>query len=289
MVQPDLLGRRVLITGGNSGIGRAAALQLARRGADVTITARDSNKGARAAEELSAAAQREVAWQLLDLASFESVRAAADSVRRTLPALHVLINNAGLVLSQRQLTRDGFEATFGTNHLGHFLFTSLLEPLLAESAPSRVVVVASDAHRRAPSGLDFDDLQSERGYSGWIAYCRSKLANVYFARELGRRWAGRRVTANALHPGVVASRFARDGDAPGVLGFGFALLRPFLLTEERGARTTVYCASEPALEQVTGGYFARCRQVRPSRHAEDDRAAARLWEVSEELVRRGRP
>lgn len=289
MESSDLAGRRMLITGGNSGIGRAAALLLAKRGADVTITARDATKGERAVEEISSAAGRPIRWLPLDLASFDSIRAAAEAVQRTLPELHVLVNNAGLVLSQRQLTREGFEATFGTNHLGHFLLTSLLEPLLSRSAPSRVVVVASDAHRRAPAGLDFDDLQSERGYSGWVAYCRSKLANVYFARELGLRWAGRGVTANALHPGVIASRFARDGDAPGVLGIGFALLRPFLLSEEQGARTTVYCASEPGLDDVTGAYFARCRQVTPSRHARDDRAAARLWDVSEELIQRGRP
>jgi len=194
------------------------------------------------------------------------------------------VNNAGLVLSDRIETNDGYESTFATNHLGPFLLTQLLTERLVGSAPARVVTVSSTAHSSARNGLDFDDLQSERGYSQMRAYARSKLANILFAGELARRLSGTGVTSNALHPGVVATRFAQDDDTSGVMAFGVKLIRPFILTPEKGARTSVYLASSPEVADVTGKYFVKCRQKAPSAAARDQAAALRLWSISEGLV-----
>ncbi len=196
----------------------------------------------------------------------------------------MLVNNAGLVLSHRAETTDGFEATFGTNHLGPFLLTRELTELLRASAPARVVNVASTAHRSARRGLDFDDIQFQKGYAGMQAYGRSKLANILFTNELARRLAGSGVTANSLHPGTVATRFARDDDASGLLAFGVKVIKPFILTPEKGARTSVYLASAPEVAEVTGQYFVKCKPRSPSAAASDEAAAARLWSVSEQLV-----
>jgi len=251
----------------------------------VVITARDPAKGAAAAAALRAAAPGSTVEVLdLDLASFASIRRGAEEVQRRVDRLDVLVNNAGLVLTEYRLTENGFEMTFGVNHLGHFLLTSLLADQLRASAPARVVVVASTAMHWAGGGLDFDDLQSERLYQPFVAYGRSKLANVYFARELARRMAGTGVTANSLHPGFVASRFGRDGDGGRAGDVLMTLARPFASSPRRGARTSIYLASSPAVADVTGEYFARCRRARPGRLATDDAAARRLWEVSEALV-----
>ena len=196
----------------------------------------------------------------------------------------MLVNNAGLVQTRWLLTEDGFEMTFGVNHLGHFLLTNLLTEQLQASAPARVVVVASRAHQGASNGLDFDDLQSERLYRPLTVYSRSKLANIYFTRELARRLAGTGVTANSLHPGFVASRLGRDGDGGTAGDVVMVLARPFAISPARGARTSIYLASSPAVADTTGQYFARCRPVKPAAVATDDAAARRLWEVSEALV-----
>ena len=275
----------VLITGGNAGIGKETAVGLARGGARVAITARDPAKGAAAAAEVrERVAGATVDVVALDLASFGSIRACAGEVARRYEHIDVLVNTAGLVQLQRTLTEDGFETTFGVNHLGHFLLTTLLLDRLRASAPARVVVVASHAHKSARTGLRFDDLQAERSYSALGAYNRSKLANVYFARELARRLAGTGVTAKALHPGFVASRLARDGDAGFAGELVMTLARPFALSPARGARTSIYVASSRDVADVNGQYFARCRPVAPSPVATDDAAARRLWEVSESLV-----
>ena len=198
--------------------------------------------------------------------------------------LDVLVNNAGLVLGSRQETVDGNEMTFQVNHLGPFLLTELLRDPLVAGAPARVVNVASEAHKSAKRGLDFDDLQSERKYRSFPVYGRTKLANILFTRELARRWDGSGVTANALHPGFVASSFGRDGDT-GFLGtLVFPLLKPFALTSAQGAQTSVYVASAPELENITGGYWVKSAPASPSTAAQDDAAAARLWEISEQLV-----
>jgi retinol dehydrogenase-14 len=278
-------GATVVVTGANAGVGLETAAGLVDLGARVVLTARDEAKGANAADRIRGrGGPGTVEVAPLDLASFASIRHFAREVAPGLGRLDVLVNNAGLVQLDHTVTEDGFETTFGVNHLGHFLLTTLLVDQLRSSAPARVVVVASLAHRSARSGLDFEDLQAERGYSPIGAYNRSKLANIYFTRELARRLAGSGVTANSLHPGFVASRLGRDGDG-GLLGnIAMTLGRPFAISPARGARTSIYLASSPAVADVTGQYFARCREARPSRVATDDDAARRLWSVSEELV-----
>jgi NAD(P)-dependent dehydrogenase (short-subunit alcohol dehydrogenase family) len=285
---PDLRGKVVLITGGNAGIGRAAAVELARMGATVLITSRDEQKGADALAELRRRSGRDDAAVLpLDLASLRSVRALAERVLRDYDRLDVLVNNAGAVLSERKLTEDGFEATFGVNHLGHFLLTELLVERLKQSAPARIINVASVAHRFVPGGFSFADPQFERRrYRGAAAYNQSKLANILFTMELARRLAGTGVTANALHPGAVASEFGSADDTRGLERVAMVLGRPFLISPERGARTVVYLASSSAVAGVTGGYFVRCRMHTPSRAARDPQAARRLWELSEQLLAR---
>lgn len=282
-------GKTVIITGGNTGIGLATAKELARRGADVILTSRDDAKGEAAKAEIEASVGRSVRLERLDLASFTSIRAFAERILETTPRIDVLINNAGLILDTHQRTEEGFEAMFGINHLGHFLLTDLLLDRLRASAPSRIVVLASDAHYRAKSGLDFDDLMSERGtFRGFDVYAKSKLANVMFTRALARRLEDTGITVNAAHPGVVATEFAGKEDTPGIIGVFFGLIRPFLRTPEKGAATSVYLASSSEVEGVTGRYFADCRQKPPSRPARDDQATERLWEVSERLISEAR-
>ena len=280
-------GRTVVITGANSGVGKATATALARAGARTVITARSEPRGAEALADIRrASGSDQVDLVVFDLADLSSVGRGAAELLDRYERIDVLVNNAGLVLSERTETNDGFEATFATNHLGPFHLTSLLTDRLIASAPSRVVNVASTAHRSARRGLDFDDLQSTRHYRGMQAYARSKLANILFTTELARRLAGTGVTANSLHPGTVATGFARDDDASGFLAFGVKVIKPFVLTPEKGARTSVYLASSPEVADVTGGYFTKCRARTPSPAARDEAAAGLLWSISEELVAR---
>ncbi len=282
---PDLSGQVVLITGGNSGIGKEAAVELATMGATVAITARSQTKGAAALDEIrQRSGSQAVEVVALDLADFASIRACAADVLDRHDRLDVLVNNAGGILSDRLVTAQGFEMSFGVNHLGHFLLTDLLRERLVASSPARVITVASIGHRFAIGGLSFSDLQSEHRYWSMDAYGKSKLANILFTRELARRLAGTGVTANCLHPGVVRTGFGSADDTSGVERLTMALTAPFYIGAARGARTTVYLASSPEVAGRTGGYYVRCREHRPSRAARDDEAARRLWEVSEELV-----
>ena len=275
----------VVITGGNAGIGKETAVGLASQGANVIITSRNAERGATAVAEIRERSGSETVEAMpLDLASFESIHSFASDLARRTDRLDVLIDNAGGVLGKRSETQDGFETTFGVNHLGHFLLTNLLLDQLRASAPARVVVVSSHAHKGARKGLDFDDLQSERRYKPFDAYSKSKLANIYFARELARRLEGSGVTANSLHPGFVASRFARDGDLGWLGNIGMPLARPFAISQEAGARTPIYLASSPDVADTSGLYFYKCAPSPPSAVAQDDEAAKRLWAVSEELV-----
>jgi len=278
-------GKVVVITGGNAGIGKEAAAGLAARGADVVITARNAAKGQAALDEIERrGGSGRVEVMALDLADFASIRSFAHDFLASHDRLDVLLENAGLVQSQRSTTAQGFETTFGVNHVGHFLLTDLLLDRLKASAPSRVVIVASGAHKSARGGLAFDDLQTERRkYHGMQVYSRTKLANVYFARELARRLAGTGVTVNALHPGFVASNFAREGDT-GFMSAGIRIARPFAISAPKGALTSIYLASSPEVEDVTGQYFSKCKPASISKTAQDDNAGRRLWEATEELV-----
>ena len=274
--------KRVIITGGNSGIGFEAAVALARLGADVTIACRNLQRAeaARTAIVERSASDRVDVMQL-DLADFASIRSFAAVASERFDRIDVLLNNAGLVSRSRALTADGFELTFGTNHLGPFLLTSLLLDQIIATPGSRVVNVASDAHKFVGNGIPFDDLQHEQKYSAFIVYGRSKLANILFTRELARRLDGTGVTANCLHPGFVASNFGKSdplGSIAMVLG------RPFAISAERGARTSTFLASDPSVAAVTGRYFYKCAERQPSAKATNDDDARRLWAASEELI-----
>jgi len=281
----DLTGRTCLVTGATRGIGRAAAEALVKLGANVVIHGRDSAAvGAvcRATKRMSRGGH--VTGAVADFASLKSVRRMAEEVAAQHPRLHVLLNNAGAAARQRRVTADGFEWVFAVNHLAPFLLTTLLLPTLTQSAPARIVTVASMAYRRA--ALDFDDLQWERHkYRSLQAYSVSKLANILFTLELSRRLAGTGVTANCLHPGVVATNIF---SSLGPLGKLFGVLaRPLLMSSAAGAKTSVYAASAPELAAVSGRFFDRSREVSLDPNAQDAAAARRLWEISEELVARG--
>lgn len=280
----SMQGKTVLITGANSGIGKETAVALARAGATVVFTSRDPEKGEQAAADIRQRSGADVALMPLDLASFPSIRALADGFLQRYDELHVLINNAGLILTERTETEQGFESTFGVNHLGHFLLTQLLLDRVKASAPARIINVASNAHRFARGGLDFDDLQLTNSYGGMQAYGRSKLANIYFTRELARRLEGTGVTVNAVHPGGVNTGFAHDGDVKPPFSWLWTIASPFLRSPEKGAQTSIFLASSPELDGVTGKYFADSKEKQPTSIAQDDEAASRLWTASEELI-----
>jgi NAD(P)-dependent dehydrogenase (short-subunit alcohol dehydrogenase family) len=280
-------GKVVVITGASSGIGKAAATEIARRGAHVVITARDRARGEAALHDVRERSGNPRADLLLaDFASLAEVRRLAAEAAERYPRIDVLVNNAGLMLTDRCVTIDGFETQLQVNHLAPFVLTSLLLPTLRRSAPARIVNVASTGHKHG-GPIRFDDLQSEREYRPMPVYMRTKLANVLFTRELARRLAGTGVTANSLHPGAVSTGWAADGDTRGIFPILMRIARPFMLTPERGAETVVYLACSPEVEGVSGRYFARCREARVSPLAEDDGAARRLWEVSAEMARIG--
>jgi NAD(P)-dependent dehydrogenase (short-subunit alcohol dehydrogenase family) len=242
------------------------------------MVARPSAWAEQAHREVAAAGRADL--ELADLSSQAEIRALAARLQDRLQRLDVLVNNAGSIIPERRLTADGLEATFATNHLGYFLLTSLLLDTLKASAPSRIVNVASDAHRRGH--IDLDDLQADKSYRPFRAYSDSKLANVLFTYELARRLAGTGVTANSLHPGVVRTGFGRE--YRGVMKLVWRIGGLFMISAVQGARTIVYLASSPDVAGVTGEYFARCRPVTSSTASRDAELARRLWEASEKLT-----
>jgi NAD(P)-dependent dehydrogenase (short-subunit alcohol dehydrogenase family) len=283
---PDMQGRTVVVTGGNSGIGFETAAALAGMGAQVVVTARNADKGRAAVAAIGQRLGGHAQLQLVvfDLADLSSVRRGAAEILEQAPKLDVLVNNAGLVLSERAETVDGLEATFATNHLGPFLLTNLLLDRIRASSPARIVNVASTAHNTARKGIRFDDLQSEKRYATMRVYGHSKLANILFTLELARRLEGTRVTANSLHPGTVRTGYGADGDARGLLAFGIKISSPFFLSPAKGARTSVYLASDPEVAGVSGEYFVKCKPKQPKPWARDQDASRRLWRVSDQLV-----
>jgi NAD(P)-dependent dehydrogenase (short-subunit alcohol dehydrogenase family) len=290
MTSVDMRGKTVLITGGNSGIGRHTAIELARMGARVVFTSRNLRKGDVARAEIREAANTKlVDFMELDLASFVSIEKFAKQFLAKYDRLDVLVLNAGLMLDRRTNTSEGFETTFGVNHLGHFLLTQLLRERIVACAPARILVVSSIVHKQARGGLDFDDLMLERGYSAFKAYSRSKLANLLFSNVLAQQLEGSGVTVNALHPGAVRSGFGASEDMHGPLArILFTVGRPFMLSSERGAETSIYLASSPEVEGKTGGYYHRSKLAPTSATAQDRAAAERLWQVSEALVAKAR-
>jgi len=281
MANGDHGGKVCLLTGATTGIGRAAAEGLARTGLTLVLAGRDAARTEAAVEGVRRVSGNDrVEGLVADLSLGSEVRRLAAEFRARHRRLDVLVNNAGAIFTRREETAEGREKTLALNHLAYFLLTRELLDLLLASAPARVVNVASEAHRG--TRLDFDDLDSRRRYSGLGVYGRSKLMNLLFTAELARRLEGKAVTANALHPGVVATGFG--GNTPGLFRTLVRIAQPFMLSPEKGARTLVYLATSPEVEGVSGKYFYRCREMRPSPAARDPEAARRLWELSEQLV-----
>jgi NAD(P)-dependent dehydrogenase (short-subunit alcohol dehydrogenase family) len=279
--QPSMNGKVCLVTGATAGIGLPTARELARRGARVIGIGRSPERCQQAVtrirEETGAG---DVAYLTADLSSQAEIRRLAQEVKDATRRLDVLVNNAGCICIKRQETVDGLEMTFALNHLAYFLLTNLLLDLIRSSAPARIISVASAAHQGCT--MNFDDLQGKTRFSGWRAYQQSKLANILFTCELARRLEGTGVTANALHPGYVKTQIFRVEGVPGWLLRRAADL--FAISPEEGAKTSIYLASSPEVEGVTGRYFVRQKAVGSSPASLDDATARRLWEVSEEFT-----
>ncbi len=273
-------GKVALVTGGTSGIGKATATALAAMGADVVVVGRNPERGERAAAEIRAQTGGTVDLALADLSSQAGVRSLAEEFRRRYDRLDVLVNNAGLVQSERTETPDGIETTFAINHLAPFLLTNLLLDVLEESAPSRVVTVSSEAERWG--NIDFDDLQSKKKYRGFPVYGMTKLANIMFTYELAGRLKGTGVTATCMHPGAVNTRFGTNNSGP--MTILFRLFKPFMRTPEQGADTLIWLASSPEVEGASGRYYSDRKPIEPKKIAQDPEARRRLWEESERLT-----
>jgi NAD(P)-dependent dehydrogenase (short-subunit alcohol dehydrogenase family) len=273
-------GKVVVVTGGTQGIGLAAAEAIGRQGAHVILSARDSARGAAAAEKVRAAGAPRVDVVAADFSSFASIASFADGVLALAPRIDVLLNNAGAVYTDRKLSVDHHEMTFAVNHLGYFATTLRLLPALKAASNARVVSVSSSGHQAVRS-VRFDDLKREAGYNGFLVYSESKLMNILFTRELARR--AKPLVATCLHPGVIASGFGRNNS--GFLGWATKLAAPLLMSTEKGAATSTYlCTSTDAASVVSGAYYAKSRAAKPSAAARDDAAAMRLWQLSEELT-----
>lgn len=278
-------GKTVVITGANTGIGKCTALELSKRGARLVLLCRNTEKAERAAEDIRKATEGDVVVHSLDLASLASVRECAAQLGNSLEKIDILINNAGIMACPQMKTEDGFEMQIGTNHLGHFLLTNLLMPLLKKAAPNaRIINVASLAHKQG--SINWDDISyAKTEYSPFVAYSQSKLANILFTKELARKGEGSGVTAYALHPGVINTELGRhmqDMNACFVCMFKF--ISNFIKTPENGANTTIYCAVEESIGEHSGRYYSDCREVQPARQAESAEDAKRLWDLSEQMV-----
>lgn len=271
-------GKTVVITGATSGIGEVAAIRLAELGARIVFTAREKSR----ADDTMAALKKanpgaDHALHMADLSTLAEMKRVAGELGLE-PQIDVLINNAGALFNKRQETADGLEMTFALNHMAYFTVTNLLLGKLKPGA--RIVTVASNAHRGAK--LDFNDLQSRKGYIGFPVYARSKLCNILFNRELARR-IGSGITANALHPGFVATRFGDNSG--GLMRTVLKVAKPIgAISPEEGAQTIIYLASSPQVADVTGEYFYECKPATPTAEARNDEDARKLWEISESIA-----
>lgn len=277
----SMQGKTIAITGATSGIGEVAAIHLAGQGARIVFVARDKARADATLAKLKKSGPAQPhAFHLADLSRLSEMKRIGAALAAE-PRLDVLVNNAGAMFGARHQTEDGLEMTFALNHMAYFVVTTMLLDRLASIPGARIVSTASDAHRGAK--LDFDDLQGVRRFDGWRAYCRSKLCNILFTRELARRLAASRATANAFHPGFVATRFGDD--AGGVFGkMLVAAKNVTAIAPEKGARTLIHLAASPDVEGITGEYFYKEKIAVPTREARNDDDARRLWEVSEKLA-----
>ncbi len=277
----SMSGKVCLVTGGTSGIGEVTARELARMGADVVITARSQEKLSRSIEILrSQSGNERVSGLVADLSAQDEVRSLAAQFMSQYNRLDVLINNAGAIYFRRYLSVDGIEMNFAGNHLAYFLLTNLLLETMISSSPSRIINVSSSSHRGQV--IDFDDLECENNYQIMQAYGKSKLANILFTYELARRLEGRGVTANALHPGLVGTNIA--GNNGWLLRFFLPLWRIWAMGPDEGAETSIYLASSPEVEGVSGKYFYQKKAIPSSRYSHDQAAAERLWQISAEMT-----
>jgi NAD(P)-dependent dehydrogenase (short-subunit alcohol dehydrogenase family) len=273
-------GKTVIITGATSGIGEVAAIRLAEQGARIVFTARDKARAdATMASLRKANPNADHVLHMADLSTLAEMKRIGAELARE-PQIDVLVNNAGALFNKRHETADGLEMTFALNHMAYFVITNILRPHLKPGA--RIVTTASNAHRGAK--LDFDDLQSRRGYSGFPVYSKSKLCNILFNRELARRLDGSGITANALHPGFVATRFG-DNSGGGLVRTVLKVAKPLgAISPEEGARTIIYLAASPDVAGISGEYFYECKVATPTAEARNDADARRLWEISEQIA-----
>jgi NAD(P)-dependent dehydrogenase (short-subunit alcohol dehydrogenase family) len=278
-------GKICLVTGASSGIGKATALGLAKMGATVVMVCRDDNKGQAALVEIKQrSGNNSVDLLIADLSSHEAIRSLANEYKSKYQHLHVLINNAGVYYTKRHVTVDGLEAMFAVNYLARFLLTNLLLDIIKSSAPARIINVAGAYH--AKGKINFDDLQGEKDFDGQRANHQSKLADVLFTYELARRLKGTGVTVNCLHPGMVATDLIdKDKDFPVFFKYLYKLSRPLMKSPAKGAETSLYLASAPEVEGVTGQYFVNKKIAQSSPESHDPQLARRLWEISLQLAK----
>ena len=275
-------GKTVLITGGTSGIGEVAAIRLAEKGARIILIARDEKRAEATLAKLRAAnPDSNHVSHLADLSLMAETKRVGEEIALREARIDVLLNNAGALFNRREETAEGLEKTFATNHMAYFVLTNVLLDKLKSTPGARIVCTASDAHKG--NTLDFDDLQSKKRYMGFSVYGRSKLCNILFTRELARRIAGSGMTANCLHPGFVATRFGAGSG--GVMDMLLKVAKPVgAISPEEGAKTIIYLASSPDVANVSGDYFYKCKISTPTKEAQNDADAKRLWEVSAKIA-----
>ncbi|HEX3809482.1 MAG TPA: SDR family oxidoreductase [Rhizomicrobium sp.] len=273
-------GKTVVITGATSGIGEVAADRLALKGARIVFVARDPARGEETLKHLNAIAPGDHAVHYADLSRLSEMKRVAGEIAAAEPKIDVLINNAGALFNTRTVTEDGLESTFALNHMSYFVITNLLLDKLKATLGARIVSTASDAHKG--NRLDFDDLQSAKSYTGFSVYGRSKLMNILFTRELSRRLSGSVIIANCLHPGFVATRFGHGSG--GIVGSVVKVAQNFALTPEQGAQTIIYLASSPEVDGKSGGYYVKSKLATPTKEAQNDADAKRLWDISAQIA-----
>jgi NAD(P)-dependent dehydrogenase (short-subunit alcohol dehydrogenase family) len=278
---PDMQGKTVVITGATSGIGQVAAEKLAAMGARIVLVARDEARAEATLQRLRAIAPDAAhAVRYADLSLMAQTRRVAGDIAAAEPRIDVLVNNAGAIFARRHETQEGLERTFALNHMSYFLMAAGLRERLAATPHARIVNVASGAHRSGH--LDFSDLQRARNYKPFAVYGTTKLCNILFTRELARQLADTGVTANCLHPGFVATRFGNQSGR--LYSVGVRIAKLGAISQERGAATTIYLATSPDVANISGEYFSKSARATPSREAQDDAAATRLWEESERIA-----
>lgn len=281
MDSPDS-GKVICITGATDGIGKTAAAELAKAGCTLALVGRNPEKGNRVLDEIvSDSGNENIRFHICDLSSLEAVKKLAEEIKTEYDRLDVLLNNAGAYFSEFEKTDEGFERTFALNHLSYFLLTELLLDMLEKTGNARIVNVASDAHQGAE--LSFDNLQGFDGYKGWPAYCKSKLANIMFTYELDRRISGMGITANCLHPGFVDTNFGNNNSGTARIGLN-AAKKVGAISSEKGALTSVYLASSPEVESISGKYFYKCKQKNSNKASYVKSDQEKLWQITESFL-----